>query len=114
MKAADLQITLTKQEGDFLRGLISRRFNGSLRDYLENLGVQPSNWYKILSGDRRVSITLLNRLLEGIDCKMDCKTEIQIVDKKTGQDVPGVDSTEPENGLQFGEARWDTKGWPDL
>jgi len=103
----DLNLQLTKEEGDLLRDLIQSNTFYPFPRYCETVGMKASNVYAILSGQRVVSLTLLNKILSGVNSKVVCKVQIHILELETGLPAQTVDSTTIEEELLFGKTQVD-------
>jgi hypothetical protein len=97
-----LNLQLTQEEGDLLKDLIQSNTFYPFPRYCETVGMKASNVYAILSGQRVVSLDLLNKILSGVNNRVVCKVQIHIQELETGRPAQTVDSTTIEEELLFG------------
>jgi predicted transcriptional regulator len=96
-------ILLTGQEGTSIKNLIKDRIGITLPEYCKRIGILPPQFYAILSGQRRCTLDMLNKILSGIsaNASLDLNLVIQVLE--TGQDVLDVDSHEQDVPWSFEE-----------
>lgn len=86
------RLSLTKQQGDLIRDLIAERYNFGLESYANLVGIQVSNIYAVLNGNRATTASYINRILSGINMELKCLLsiniqEFNIQESETGADV---------------------------
>lgn len=98
-------IKLSPQEGSSLKDLIEENTFYPFPAYCKLVGMEPSNVYALLSGQRNVSIALLTKLLSGIGHNVRCTIQIEIVkqESQTGPTVTDADLQNLEAELFLGE-----------
>lgn len=89
-------VNLSKDQGDQIQKLIEKNINCRFSTYIHQVGLQPSNVYAILSGRRKCSIKVLDKLLSGTEYSVQCNLEfvIERIHGAPARSVPSQDIDE--------------------
>lgn len=98
---------MTQDEGSSLKDLIEENTFYPFPAYCKLVGLEPSNVYAILSGQRNVSAALLIKMLSGIGHTVRCTIRMEIVkpESQTGPTVTDADLQSIEAELFLGETQ---------
>lgn len=104
-------IRLSAEEGSSLKDLIENTTLYPFPAYCKMVGLEPSNVYAILSGQRNVSAALLSKMLSGIGHTVRCTIQMEIVkpESPTGPTVTDADLQSIEAELFLGETQTEDK-----
>jgi plasmid maintenance system antidote protein VapI len=96
-------IRLSKHEGTSIREMIRDNCNCTIPQYAQHVGLAPPNFYAILSGDRNCTLTMLNKILSGIEAKAEISVELVVSIPEIGAIASNADFLEQEDAWEFEE-----------
>lgn len=90
------KIKITKSSRSRIEELIITNITRTIGVYCDKVGIQPSNYYAILSGRRACTLDQLNKILSGIGYQVTAETKLVVHRIDVGPNAQTVDSTEQE------------------
>lgn len=90
--------TLAPQEGEQLRNIIEKNTKYPFTSYVNKVGLHPSNVYAMLSGNQKLSASMLNRLFSATELEVKCQLMI-VIQKPDGDSVHLASDTEVVDAL---------------
>lgn len=93
--------SLSPENGEVIKDLIRNIYHHTFPNYCARVGLRPPNFYNVMNGERPCSLVFLNKLLSGINYKVELSNPVLVIQAiEIGRVVNDADLALPEEESQ--------------